>query len=188
MAAPGLIVCLEMRELQKFGRQKGTREHERFAEVLPELEMFRLIAAEVRLAKHSSTTSYTSWASQDQQLLYCKKKNLMPKNSRSLERFCLVTVGATVGFKELTESVLEPGFWEFLKAQNFTHLHIQCGPDIPWAGAKLATLTEEAPTNLVIEIFDVRKNLMKEEMILCKALNNQREEGLVISHAGMHYV
>lgn len=112
----------------------------------------------------------------------------MPENSRSLERFCLVTVGATVGFRNLTEAVLEPSFWEFLEAQNFTELHIQCGPDIPWASAKLAILKDKAPQNLAIDLFDVRKNLMKEEMILCKAISNQREEGLIISHAGMHHL
>lgn len=110
----------------------------------------------------------------------------MTKPSGSLDRFCLVTVGATVGFKELTEAVLEPQFWAFLKALDFTELHIQCGPDVAWASARLATLKDEVPSNLVIDIFDVRKNLMKEEMVICKAIPNQRREGLVISHAGWY--
>ncbi|KAI5462524.1 hypothetical protein BGZ63DRAFT_216383 [Mariannaea sp. PMI_226] len=105
----------------------------------------------------------------------------IPKPS---ERYCLVTVGATVGFKALTESVLQPGFWTFLSSQGFTELRIQCGPDLPWATKKLESLADEVPSELNILLFDVRKNLMKEEMILCKPIAGKRGRGLVISHAG----
>ncbi|CAM1500909.1 Fc.00g100710.m01.CDS01 [Cosmosporella sp. VM-42] len=108
----------------------------------------------------------------------------MTASSGSLECLCLVTVGATVGFKELTEAVLEPSFWSFLSEKGFTELHIQCGPDIPWASARLASLKDEIPSSLAIDVFDVRKNLLKEEMTLCKSVSGRRRQGLVISHAG----
>ncbi|KAF4970797.1 hypothetical protein FSARC_2232 [Fusarium sarcochroum] len=108
----------------------------------------------------------------------------MDTDATSLDRICLVTVGATTGFKKLTESVLHPTFWQYISSQGFTELHVQCGPDVAWASSKLALRKEEAPSNLVIEIFDVKKNLMKEEMLLCKAVDGKRNLGLVISHAG----
>ncbi|KAM5352347.1 hypothetical protein ACJ41O_005070 [Fusarium nematophilum] len=100
------------------------------------------------------------------------------------DRFCLVTVGATVGFKKLTDSVLQPSFWKFLHSQGFTKLHIQCGPDVAWASAELASRKDDIPTGFTIDVFDVRKNLMKDEMTLCKAVDGKRHLGLVISHAG----
>ncbi|KAF9779100.1 hypothetical protein IL306_002473 [Fusarium sp. DS 682] len=101
-----------------------------------------------------------------------------------LKRVCLVTVGATTGFRKLIESVLQPSFWQYLRSQEFTELRIQCGPDIPWASEQLANLKDDALPGLSIDLFDVKKNLMKEEMFLCKDINGKRQLGLVISHAG----
>ena len=101
-----------------------------------------------------------------------------------LERYCLVTVGATVGFRGLTSVVLQPPFWHFLLANGFTNLHVQCGPDIEWASKVVESSKHVAPPNLNINVFDVRKNLLKEEMILCKPVSGLRAQGLVISHAG----
>lgn len=112
----------------------------------------------------------------------------MTATSKPLERCCLVTVGATVGFKELTEAVLQPPFWKYLQTEGFTSLRIQCGPDIPWASTSISELKDEVPSGLEIEVFDVRKNLMSEEMMLCKAVAGRRRLGLVISHAGMQPV
>lgn len=108
----------------------------------------------------------------------------MTTDSRNLQRYCLVTVGATVGFKELTKEVLQPAFWQFLSSQGFTELHVQCGPDIPWATARFADHKNELPNDIRIEVFDVKSNLMKDEMVLCQAQQGQRTQGLVISHAG----
>jgi beta-1,4-N-acetylglucosaminyltransferase len=102
-----------------------------------------------------------------------------------LERVCLVTVGATAGFKKLIDSVLLPSFWQYISSQGFTKLHIQCGPDVVWASKQLILLKDDVPLELTIDIFDVKKNLMKEEMILCKGVADKRQLGLVISHAGM---
>jgi beta-1,4-N-acetylglucosaminyltransferase len=105
--------------------------------------------------------------------------------SPHLERVCLVTVGATAGFKKLVDSVLLPSFWQYITSQGFTELHIQCGPDVAWASKQLTLFKDDVPSELTIDIFDVKKNLMKEEMILCKDADGKRQLGLVISHAGM---
>jgi beta-1,4-N-acetylglucosaminyltransferase len=110
----------------------------------------------------------------------------MVSSSESLQRNCLVTVGATVGFKALTEQVLKPSFWEYLRTKKYTTLHIQCGPDVSWASSVLKERKNEIPSGLEIDVFDVRNNLMKEEMVLCKAVDGLRAGGLVISHAGKH--
>ncbi|KAI6749155.1 hypothetical protein HG531_008102 [Fusarium graminearum] len=102
----------------------------------------------------------------------------------NLDRVCLVTVGATAGFKTLIDSVLSVSYWQYIVSQGFTELHVQCGPDAASAKQQLTLLQDEIPSGLTIEIFDVKKNLMKEEMILCKDLQGQRQLGLVISHAG----
>lgn len=108
----------------------------------------------------------------------------MTAPSKSLERTCLVTVGATVGFRELTAAVLQPTFWHFLRSKGFTALRVQCGPDIPWATAILEESRSDVPKGLDVDVFEVRRNLMSEEMMLCKAVSGQRRQGLVISHAG----
>ncbi|KAI9167661.1 glycosyltransferase family 1 protein [Paramyrothecium foliicola] len=91
---------------------------------------------------------------------------------------------ATVGFRTLTEEVLQPAFWRFLRSKKYTALRIQCGPDITWASEKLKQLEHEIPAGLDVDVFEIRKNLMREEMVLCKAADGLRAAGLVISHAG----
>lgn len=103
------------------------------------------------------------------------------------ERHCLVTVGATVGFRALTQRVLDPAFWAFLRSRAFTSLHVQCGPDVSWASARLEELLRagEGSHGLSVHVFDVKANLMGDEMMRCKAQDPRRIQGLVISHAGM---
>lgn len=102
----------------------------------------------------------------------------------TLQRHCLVTVGATVGFKKLTEQVLLPAFWQFLSSEGFTSLRIQCGPDISWATTLLSDHKTDIPESLRVQVFDSTKNLMRDEMMLCRAESGLRSTGLVISHAG----
>ncbi|KAH6899987.1 UDP-N-acetylglucosamine transferase subunit alg13 [Thelonectria olida] len=102
----------------------------------------------------------------------------------SLDRYCLVTVGATVGFPELTDTALQPELWAYLSSQGFTELRIQCGPDLPQVTTNLDARKHEIPSGLSVSVFDVRKNLMEEEMTLCKPMAGKRRRGLVISHAG----
>lgn len=102
----------------------------------------------------------------------------------ALQRYCLVTVGATVGFKKLTEQVLLPAFWQFLSSEGFTSLRIQCGPDISWATVLLDSHNADIPEGLRVGVFGATKNLMKDEMLLCRAESGLRSTGLVISHAG----
>ncbi|OAQ61951.1 glycosyltransferase family 1 protein [Pochonia chlamydosporia 170] len=110
----------------------------------------------------------------------------MTTDSSILDRYCLVTVGATVGFEELTKQVLQPAFWQFLSSKGFTELHIQCGPDISWASAIFSDQKGKLPQGFQIDVFDVKNNLMKDEMVLCQARAGERAEGLVISHAGTY--
>ncbi|KAL7767825.1 hypothetical protein ACKLNR_002126 [Fusarium oxysporum f. sp. zingiberi] len=101
-----------------------------------------------------------------------------------LDRVCLVTVGATTGFGKLVESVLQPSFWQYVNSQRFTQLRVQCGPDLAWASKQLADRKDNIPSGLCIDLFASKKNLMKEEMSLCKDADGKRQLGLVISHAG----
>ncbi|TQV92045.1 hypothetical protein V2A60_004351 [Cordyceps javanica] len=102
----------------------------------------------------------------------------------STKRYCLVTVGATVGFRKLTAAVLEPDFWRHLAGHGFTELRVQCGPDEAWAAARVESQKDQVPESFSIETFASRNNLMTEEMILCKALGTERSKGLIIGHAG----
>ena len=101
------------------------------------------------------------------------------------ERVCLVTVGATVGFPSLTSVVLQPAFWKVLKSHGFTSLRVQCGPDIESASKDFTTRPDDVPKAFDVEVFERRRNLMKEEMVLCKAAEG-RSQGLIISHAGQY--
>lgn len=105
--------------------------------------------------------------------------------AKGTKRYCLVTVGATVGFRKLTAAVLEPDFWRHLASHGFTELRVQCGPDEAWAAAKVASQKDAVPASFSIETFASRNNLLMEEMILCKALANERSKGLIIGHAGI---
>ncbi|KAJ3498506.1 hypothetical protein NLG97_g1063 [Lecanicillium saksenae] len=104
--------------------------------------------------------------------------------AKGTKRYCLVTVGATVGFRKLTAAVLEPDFWCHLASHGFTELRVQCGPDEAWAAAKVADQKQDIPASFSIEVFASRNNLLMEEMILCKAHGNERSKGLIIGHAG----
>lgn len=92
-----------------------------------------------------------------------------------------------MGFPKLTNTVLEEKFWEHIRAQGFTSLRIQCGPDLPWASEYLSSHKDQIPPGLKVEVFGLSKNLMLEEMTLCKAVAGKSHQGLVISHAGTPY-
>ncbi|KAF4125794.1 beta-1,4-N-acetylglucosaminyltransferase [Geosmithia morbida] len=100
-----------------------------------------------------------------------------------LPRNCLVTVGATVGFRDLTDAVLEPSFWAYLSAKGFTSLRIQCGPDVGWAEGKLSSRLHLVPSGMTVEVFGLSRNLFGEEMMACRQ-SSERQMGLVISHTG----
>ncbi|PHH61243.1 hypothetical protein CDD81_621 [Ophiocordyceps australis] len=108
----------------------------------------------------------------------------MTEAAKFLQRHCLVTVGATVGFKQLIQQVLEPAFWAFIRDQGFTSLRIQCGPDISWASTRLVELQDELVPELEVTVFGVTMNLVQDDMVLCKRAEAHRLQGLVISHGG----
>jgi beta-1,4-N-acetylglucosaminyltransferase len=88
-----------------------------------------------------------------------------------------------VGFQALTASVLDVAFWSVLQKRGFTSLRIQCGPDIAWASKQLDAQSNDVPSGFNVDVFERTSNLMKDEMVLCKAADG-RKQGLVISHAG----
>uniref|UniRef100_A0A8H7NG28 UDP-N-acetylglucosamine transferase subunit ALG13 n=1 Tax=Bionectria ochroleuca TaxID=29856 RepID=A0A8H7NG28_BIOOC len=52
-------------------------------------------------------------------------------------------------------------------------------------GIRLPLLSQRSnPPGLKVEVFGLSKNLMLEEMTLCKAVAGKSDQGLVISHAG----
>ncbi|KAF5559464.1 beta-1 4-n-acetylglucosaminyltransferase [Fusarium phyllophilum] len=71
-----------------------------------------------------------------------------------------------------------------MHSHSFTQLRVQCGPDLAWASKQLAERKDDIPSGLRIDLFASKKNLMKEEMSLCKDADGKRQLGLVISHAG----
>lgn len=111
----------------------------------------------------------------------------MTPTSKQLPRYCLITVGATVGFNDLIKEAIHPDFWHDLNSRGFTALRIQCGPDIESATKRLATLENNKPRGMTVDVFEVSRNLMTEEMTLCKPSRGQRHQGLVISHAGQYH-
>ena len=107
----------------------------------------------------------------------------MTTMSEFQERHYLVTVGATVGFPALTSVAIEPAFWAILRKRGFTSLRLQCGPDVQWASKQVSLRSGDVPDGFKVDVFERRSNLMKEEMVLCKAAEGRRR-GLIISHAG----
>lgn len=64
---------------------------------------------------------------------------------------------------------------------------MQCGPDIDWASARVTARQDEVPKGMKVDVFETCKNLMVEEMVLCKPASGDsvdRVVGVIIAHAG----
>lgn len=111
----------------------------------------------------------------------------MPEESpQSLEKHCLVTVGATVGFRPLVDEVLHPDFLLALKSLGYTQLYVQCGPDKDHGGSLVAALPPpEQYSGKPFKIFVLGYTQdMMAYMRSCASKEGARAEGLVICHAG----
>jgi UDP-N-acetylglucosamine transferase subunit ALG13 len=99
----------------------------------------------------------------------------------SSTRKCFVTVGATAGFRQLLNEILEPRFLERLVEFDYDLLEVQCGPDYEWFSRKI----EESGSNhgLHIQSFKYTQD-MKAHMLECRGEKGGRGVGCVISHAG----
>jgi beta-1,4-N-acetylglucosaminyltransferase len=100
-----------------------------------------------------------------------------------------VTVGATASFRTLIDAVTSKEFLKTLNSLEYSHLTIQCGPDLEYVkdnklpGDQLEELLKEY--KLIVKLFDFNKFGLGEEMKDCKAIRGKSREGVVVSHAGM---
>jgi len=96
-------------------------------------------------------------------------------------RICLVTVGATAGFRQLLIEVLQPQFLRSLSQHGFSLLQVQCGPDFAWFQEQTRSLC--SVYGVQIRSFDYTEDMMP-HMLQCRGEANVRLPGVVISHAG----
>src|SRR5277367_762022 len=105
----------------------------------------------------------------------------------ALRRECFVTVGATASFRILFDSVLTPALVDTLADLGYTHLKIQCGPDLWYAKYKARILEESKESawrGIKLALFDFNKLGLGAEMRGCKGKDGKSREGVVICHAG----
>jgi len=96
---------------------------------------------------------------------------------------CFVTVGATAGFRQLLEEVGDPSFLATLARLGFHSIDVQCGPDLAWFQAKLASLHDSEKHEMEVSAFDLTDNMQK-YMVACRGERGVRLPGCIISHAG----
>lgn len=100
-------------------------------------------------------------------------------------RRCIVTGGATVAFRELSDEVLKPDFLKALANNGFTHLDVQCGKYFDELKEKLTSIDT---FDIRVTCFPFDKNLKSRFAALRGGLRDGGKErvpsGCVISHAG----
>jgi beta-1,4-N-acetylglucosaminyltransferase len=104
-----------------------------------------------------------------------------------LRRECFITVGATASFRTLFDSVLTSAFVDTLVDFGYTHVKIQCGPDMWYAKYKARIIEESREAGwrgIKLALFDFNKLGLGAEMRGCKAREGKSREGVVICHAG----
>lgn len=110
---------------------------------------------------------------------------------KASRKTCFVTIGATAAFNSLLKAVLEPSFLEALRKARYTDLLLQYGKDGRWIlDDAVGKYEQDATTRFGINIdgFDFNKAGLGEEMRLAKGADKHgRDEGVVISHAGMTF-
>jgi hypothetical protein len=105
----------------------------------------------------------------------------------TLRRECFVAVGATASFRILFDSVLTSAFVDTLADLGYTHLKIQCGPDLWYAKYKARILEESEESawrGIKLALFDFNKLGLGTEMRGCKGKDMKSREGVVVCHAG----
>ncbi|KAK4100021.1 glycosyltransferase family 1 protein [Parathielavia hyrcaniae] len=98
-------------------------------------------------------------------------------------RHCLVTVGATAGFRSLLEEVSSAGFLVCLACHGYATLELQCGPDLDTISARVARLTDEERCGISVVCFGYTTE-MQSHILVCRGEANVRPAGCVISHGG----
>lgn len=112
----------------------------------------------------------------------------------SLRRECFITIGATAAFRSLLEQSLSPLFLDTLCALSYTHLTVQCGPELTHFESIVATQPDHihdssstAPRTIrgiEVKSFDFNKFGLGQEMRGCTAQKGKSREGVIICHAG----
>jgi hypothetical protein len=115
-----------------------------------------------------------------------------------LRRECFVTVGATASFRSLLDQALSIPFVFRLSELKYTHLTIQCGPDLEYARSRAQDTGPGASQNerklmgelmgVKWKLFDFNKLGLGAEMRGCKGLNKGEREGVVVCHSGRFLV
>ncbi|KAI1332637.1 glycosyltransferase family 1 protein [Xylariaceae sp. FL0255] len=112
----------------------------------------------------------------------------MPKCSKQggrPSRTAFVTIGATAGFRPLLEEVVSGNFLDALRSLHFTHLIVQCGPDLAYFES-IKPKDALKSHGLEISSFSYAPGL-NEYFILAsrgKGEVGERDCGVIISHAG----
>lgn len=106
-----------------------------------------------------------------------------------VQKVCFVTIGATATFDELLRAVLNETFFQVLKALGYTRLLLQYGKNGPKILKECnISLGSGQANEYGIEVtgFDFNTRGLGQEMWSTKAAAEEdRAEGVVISHAGM---
>ncbi|KAI1081251.1 glycosyltransferase family 1 protein [Whalleya microplaca] len=113
--------------------------------------------------------------------------------SKKVSKVVFVTVGATASFRPLIEEVLSEKVLAKLAALRFTHLIVQCGPDLEYFERVRPELQlpGEGDGKLQVSGFGYTRQ-MEHYMRLATAgtdddnedVKGERGEGLIITHAG----
>lgn len=104
---------------------------------------------------------------------------------------CFVTIGATAPFSSLIQAVLQHDFLDALEKQGYTDLLLQYGTDGQDLFDSHLTAAKNSESGSVLNItgFTIDKAGLAKYMQQAKGGNGTgRQEGVVVSHAGMFHV
>jgi beta-1,4-N-acetylglucosaminyltransferase len=104
-----------------------------------------------------------------------------------LRREAFVTVGATAAFRSLIDASISLSFLSTLSRLGYTHLTIQCGPDLAYFNEKFEAEKDSLQQplgSLKIRTFDFNTLGLGQEMRGCKGVPGTSREGVVVCHAG----
>lgn len=113
-----------------------------------------------------------------------------PNTDARRTKLCFVTIGATAGFNSLVREVLTAPFLAALAANNYTDLMVQHGRNAEtlftdWKAVN--GLAVEQTYGVYVTGFPYNLDGLGEELrAVKKDGSSRREEGVVISHAGMY--
>ncbi|KAI0468105.1 hypothetical protein F4859DRAFT_506255 [Xylaria cf. heliscus] len=105
-----------------------------------------------------------------------------------LARTAFVTIGATAGFRRLLQEVISPKFLTTLRSLHFTHLVVQCGPDLEYFDT---IKPDHAQTSYGVNITsfsyapDLKPHYLQASQSKGDDDGGKRGRGIIISHAAV---